>query len=225
MTSDRKRRLKLHFRRFEFKYLVLPQQHREIASLLRSQMVPDPYGGGDGSYTVTSLYFDSPGMRYYRENEAGLEGRQKIRHRFYNDDPGDLFWEIKKKRSDVVFKDRCLASWPEPELVKQLEFYRLLHRLAPTVWVRYLREAWQLPGRQLRVTFDSEIAAAKARGGGVSMPQWRERILSGWVVMELKYSGTLPKWMYRVISEYSLTRQAVGKYRLAVEGLGMVLSG
>lgn len=225
MTGDKKRRLKLHFRRFEFKYLISPQQHREIAGLLRSQMVPDPYGGGDGSYTVTSLYFDSPGLRYWRENEAGLEGRQKIRHRFYDDNPTDLFWEIKKKRSDVVFKDRCLAGRPEPELVKQLEYYRLWHRLIPVAWVRYLREAWQLPGREFRITFDSEIQAARSGGGKIFMPARRERVLPGRVVMELKYSGTLPKWIYRVISEYSLTRQAIGKYRLAVEGLGMVSSG
>ena len=224
MINDKGRRLKLHFRRFEFKYLVSPQQHREIVSLLRPQLVPDPYGGGDGSYIVTSLYFDSPGLRYYRENEAGLEGRQKIRHRFYNDDPRELFWEIKKKRSDVVFKDRCLSSRPVAEFVRQLEYYRLWHRLAPMVWVRYLREAWQLPGGQLRITFDSGIQAVKARRKVELMPEWRKNLLSGWVVMELKYSGMLPKWIYRVISEYSLTRQPIGKYRLALEGLGMVLS-
>lgn len=223
MTSDKKRRLKLHFRRFEFKYLLSPRQHREIVSLLRSQMVPDPYAGAGGSYTVTSLYFDSPGLRYYRENEAGLEGRQKIRHRFYNDDPAVLFWEIKKKTSDVVFKDRCLAARPDSGLVKQLEYYRLSHRLSPVLWVRYLRQAWQLPRREFRVTFDFEIQAAKENGES-SMPPWREAILPGWVVMELKYSGALPKWIYRIISQYSLERRPIGKYRLAVEGLSVVSS-
>lgn len=221
MTSDRKRRLKLHFRRFEFKYLVSPQQHRRIVNLLRSQMIPDPYGGGDGDYKVNSLYFDSPGMRYYRENEAGLEGRQKIRHRYYDEDSANMFWEIKKKISDVVFKDRCLSNRPDPKLKSLLRCYTLLHRLRPVLWVRYSREAWQLPGREFRITFDSEIVAAK-ESGEAYMPPRREKILPGWVVMELKYSGMLPKWIYRVISEYSLIRQPIGKYRLAVEKLGMV---
>lgn len=222
MTSDRKRRLKLHFRRFEFKYLVSPQQHRKIASLLRSQMVQDPYGGGDGSYTVTSLYFDSPGMRYYRENEAGLEGRQKIRHRYYDDDRANLFWEIKRKISDVVFKDRCLSSRPDPRMEELLRYYKLLHRLRPVLWVRYSREAWQLPGREFRITFDSEIGTARPRVDNMISPERLETILPGWVIMELKYTGLLPKWIYRVISEYSLTRRPIGKYRLAVEKLGMV---
>jgi len=117
-----------------------------------------------------------------------------------------------------------VAGRPVAEFVRQLEYYRLWHRLAPMVWVRYLRKAWQLPGGQLRITFDSGIQAVKARRKVELMPEWRKNLLSGWVVMELKYSGMLPKWIYRVISEYSLTRQPIGKYRLALEGLGMVLS-
>lgn len=220
--ARQERKLKLHFRRFEFKYLIPPRLHQKIKDQLGTYMSLDPYAERNGYYLVTSLYYDSPGLRYYYENEAGLKNRRKIRHRFYNDDSSKLFWEIKRKKGVVVLKDRCLAAASNNKVRDQLMFYTHLDRLRPAVWVSYRREPWVVSGSKLRVTFDNDLTVAKASRESQSMPGWQERLLPNLVVMELKYSGRLPNWLYRTLSQYCLQRQAVGKYRLAVERLRMV---
>ena len=203
-------RPKLHFRRLEFKYVLTPEQHKKIQTQIRAFMIPDPYAKNKGAYTVSSLYFDSPGLRYYYENEAGLKTRQKIRHRWYNHDNSKIFWEIKRKKDAVVIKDRCLASKPTKSIKQQLDFYTLRHRLRPVLSVHYQRQPWIIPGRRFRFTFDYDLFADD------------KELLPEKVIMELKFTGKLPFWTHRLIQQHSLERQAMGKYRLAVEKTNLV---
>lgn len=221
LDQKQQQQLKLHFRRFEIKYLITPAMKFRIRNYLKGWLRPDPFSGADGGYTITSIYFDSPGLRFYRENEAGLINRQKIRHRYYNQDKSRVFWEVKRKIDSVVVKDRCLASRPSSEMAEYLASRKKLWRLRPVAWVNYSREPWIGPD-DMRVTFDSRLAAGRPAEIILDSPRKVIPMLGGREVMEFKYSGRLPRQLSRIIYKFNLQRQAIGKYRLAIETPGVL---
>ena len=93
-------RTKLHFARFEFKY-VLPQGLRsDLERELRYFLEFDPYVAArpEHRYFVRSLYFDDPFYSSYYDKVDGLFSRYKFRVRTYTENPFDdtpLFLEIK----------------------------------------------------------------------------------------------------------------------------------
>ena len=62
-------RTKLHFSRFEFKYLLSTQHQREIERELNYFLTLDPFVATqpDHRYPVRSLYFDDPVFTSYYE--------------------------------------------------------------------------------------------------------------------------------------------------------------
>ena len=85
------------FNRFELKYLIGLQQAEQFKTGLKRYLVPDEYGRSNGRYTLSSLYYDSPDLRCYRENETGLKFRRKLR--------------IRRYETGGVFTDDLLANW------------------------------------------------------------------------------------------------------------------
>lgn len=218
-----KHRIKLHFRRFEFKYLVSSEQKDEIIRQIKSFMYLDPFVTSGISYLVTSLYFDSPTLTFYRQNEAGLPDRKKIRFRHYDNNQKIVFKEIKRKHQDIVYKDRVISDGPpdSPVEIEIKQLTKLLH-LRPTLWIKYNRQPWIDPKNNLRVTFDSDITAASAKFMSDREAKWFRKILPGHNIMELKFDGKLPWQIFNIISKFSLIREALSKYRLAVEKLEMI---
>ena len=132
-----------------------------------------------------------------------------------------MFWEIKKKIDAIVIKDRCLAGSSEGELTTRLNAISRLWRLRPVAWVRYLRQPW-VGANGLRVTFDRNLLVARTKPSNQLPSLWRKPLPLNQEIMELKYSGSLPAWLYRVIGVFNLERQQISKYRIAVENLHMV---
>lgn len=214
---------KLHFERFEFKYLM----HEETATrvrdtLLKNNLEWDPYtlSSSDRAYTVTSLYYDSVSVRCYRDKIDGLERRFKLRERIYAavHTPGDpRFFEIKRKKDAVIVKDRTVNA-PGTDF----EYLRRRYALEPNVLVTYRRSALQGTFQErLRVTFDSELACTPARSlSGESSPY---PIARGLVIMEVKYNNTLPHWFHRIILTHELDRRPFSKYCIALEACTSLL--
>lgn len=217
------RRIKLHFRRFEFKYLVSSEQKNEIIGKIKPFLYLDPFVTSGSSYLVTSLYLDSPSLTFYRQNEAGLPDRKKIRLRYYNNNQKIVFNEIKRKHQDIVYKDRVVSGGP-PDSPVELEIKRLtkLLHLRPTVWITYNRQPWIDSRNNLRITFDSDIAAASEKFLSDPNTKWFKKILPGFHVMELKFDGKLPRQIFSILGRFPLIREALSKYRLAVEKLEMI---
>ena len=67
------------FNRFELKYLLTLKRAETLKRALSFYLVPDNNGGGDGRYTLSSLYYDSPGFRCFQENLDGIRFRRKLR--------------------------------------------------------------------------------------------------------------------------------------------------
>ena len=62
---------KLHFQRFEFKYLITTDLELEIKKRIAPYIKKDPFvaKNKNGMYEVISLYYDSPGFYYYRQKK------------------------------------------------------------------------------------------------------------------------------------------------------------
>ncbi len=208
--------IQLHFRRFEFKHFIGSKQAEEIKKYVQHYLLPDPYSLPEKKYQVTSLYYDSPKLRFYKDTEAGLKTRVKVRQRFYNNDRENLFWEIKRKNNAVTTKNRCLVTDINPEFKSQLKTLKILHCLKPVTWVSYTREALVSSNRLVRITFDSNLHVAKALLCSEEIPLLHP-INSIATIMEIKFNGRLPLWLYKLLQHYSTHRQSICKYRLAVE--------
>lgn len=193
----------LHFRRFEFKFFLTNEQAQEIKTKVTKYLYIDQFAEPKLNYRVNSLYYDSPRFRFYHENEAGIEKRIKIRARHYNRNKNILFWEIKRKDNVNVYKDRYLDKKPDKKIEEEIRYFTLLYQLKPKIWVYYLREPFISSTNQLRVTFDSNLSASKVENYGILTS-----IITNYKIMEIKFKGKLPYWLYRIIQQYSLKRQA-----------------
>lgn len=76
--------------RHEVKHQLSPQEDLVLASRLRKLFPRDGHAGPDGSYRVTSLYFDTPYDTALREKLDGVDRREKFRLRYYGERPDFL---------------------------------------------------------------------------------------------------------------------------------------
>ncbi len=239
---------KLHFSRFEFKY-VLPQPLRkELENELRYFLEFDPYVESQPKhqYFVRSLYFDDPFHTCFYDKIEGLHTRSKFRVRTYTKDLQDgtpQFLEIKGRYNNLVLKqrtpldqglwiadecgdglvNRLLRSVGSSEVGRKFEYDLLRKRLRPVALVDYIRRPYiSRFDPEFRLTFDSKLRGTRTKSlfpnGGA--PQSR-RLLPGYTVMEMKFKRHIPSWFHRLIQAYELRRISVSKICHAMEALGM----
>jgi SPX domain protein involved in polyphosphate accumulation len=231
--------------RYEMKYRLMPSQVDAVRAFVRPYCTLDP-ASKDGAYTISSLYFDSPDMRLYRETRDRTPRRFKLRVRRY--EYGPYFLEVKRRLMDVVRKTRCpipSSAWPEiihdPTLWTTLNldvdrqtsydhFVNSVLRImaTPKTVVRYEREAWVSTSDDYgRVTFDYNIVGADARGWDIPIGDdqcWYRQdtatqfgLQQSGVVLELKCTTTVPWWMTDLVNRFGLRRTGFSKYANAVE--------
>ena len=235
----------LHFRRFEFKYLLNKAEESRIKSYLARYMVPDPQAHKTGSYEVVSLYFDSPAFYYYHEKTDGIKKRKKIRLRTYRTENAfshDVFFEIKRKIDAVVLKDRFsfdrgryvsfMEQWnltgvPHlnddknvSKILHEFDWERRLRSISPKILVAYEREPFLGKYNQhVRITFDRAIRAREDDNLFYAGDEW-EDVSRGKTVMEIKFTGLLPFYITKVIHLFNLERVAFSKYCNSVDACG-----
>ena len=103
--------------RHEDKHQIHPREDLVLAKRLRLLLPHDPYAGADGSYRVTSLYFDTPYDKALREKRDGVDRREKFRLRYYGTDTGFLRLEKKCKVHGLCSKRSARVT---PEQVQSL---------------------------------------------------------------------------------------------------------
>jgi hypothetical protein len=239
---------KLHFARFEFKY-VLPQDLRqELESELRYFLEFDPYveSRPNHQYFVRSLYFDDPFNTCFMDKVEGLHTRSKFRVRTYTDDPDDgtpQFMEIKGRYNNLVLKHRTpldrrdgilgdsddvlvgklLRIMAPGDVCRKFEYELYRKQLRPVALVDYIRRPYfSRFDPEFRLTFDSELRGTKTRAlfPGACSAQPR-RLLPGFTVMEVKFKRHIPSWFHRLIQSYELRRVSVSKICHAMVALGI----
>ncbi len=155
--------------RYEYKHEISAGDLLTLRRRLRAVMAPDPHAE-NGSYTIRSLYFDTPGDRALREQLSGVSRREKFRLRSYNGDLSLIKLENKSKVDSLCGKQtqslslqeaRALAlGGPCPDLesgkdlIRELLYKRRTQLLEPKVIVDYTREPFVYAPGNVRVTLD-----------------------------------------------------------------------
>ena len=218
--------------RHEFKYLVSAAQIPLLRSRLSGFMSPDPHTGSAGTYEIRSLYFDDYHNSCFYENENGTDPREKFRIRIYNASASRITLECKRKEHGMTLKSACpltpqqtqslmqnlplSEAEPLPPLLRKLELLRQTELMHPVVIVNYVREPFIYADGNVRVTFDTDISSAASdpeRFFSSELPA-RPVLPLGCQLMEVKYDGFLPDFIYRSLNLGRLRQTSFSKYYL-----------
>ena len=160
--------------RQEYKYYVSEESLKFLRSNLSLFMSLDENLDPEtNSYTVSSLYFDTPFHNDFDEKVDGVRSREKYRLRIYNNSDKIIKFECKKRVETVI---RKLSSSISKESSKNMingDFSNLMSNddiflnkayskltssgYKAAVIVEYDREAFTLPYGNIRITFDKNL--------------------------------------------------------------------
>lgn len=231
------------FNRFELKYLVSLKEAEVFKKALRTYLLADEHGSGNGRYTLASLYYDSPDFRCYSEKVDGIRFRRKLRLRRYEtvDTPlkedTPVFVEIKQRLDRVTRKRRIVLPYGEalrlcnkrqyPEQVAAEdeavvdEIYAFLwqYNLRPVSIVRYDRQAFIGTDYDLglRVTFDTTLNYQVHQLRLEEEPSSLPMISPDRAVMEIKVNERIPYWLTEMIAAHNLKMIRISKYCRSIE--------
>jgi SPX domain protein involved in polyphosphate accumulation len=227
------------FNRFELKYLITLQQAERFKQALQAYLIPDDHG--DGSYKLSSLYYDSPDLRFFWEKMDGIKFRRKLHIRHYENgkplsDDTLVFVEIKQRLDRVTQKRRVLLPYRDALLLcnqrerpgcdlqdipamDEIESILWQYNLRPVSMVRYLRQAFIGSDYDigLRVTFDTALAYRtnhlQLHEKAVNLPL----LPADRLVMEIKVNERIPYWLTELVAAHNLKLVRVSKYCRSIE--------
>lgn len=208
--------------------MITPYAKQLLAGRVSSVLQPDP--NAKGPYQVTSVYFDDHQDSAYHDKVEGIHDREKFRIRFYDNEFKNMRFECKTKRGDLSLKETAtltLHQWEEmlqgrydfawdlqEPVWQKFNGFTRTRVMRPVAVVGFLREAYVYDAGNVRITFDSNLAASNSlirEGEG-------HAILSA-TILELKFDDFLPSVVSDILSGMSLSRQAISKYCIAREHL------
>ena len=216
--------------RHEFKHQISPPEDLVLSGRLRRLFAHDAHAGPDGSYRVTSLYFDTPYDAALREKLDGADRREKFRLRYYEADPAWLKLEKKFKVNGLCGKRSARLSREEGErllagdagFLLQLEepvLRELYHKLrgsllAPRTAVCYDREAFLYAPGNVRVTLDRNLRTGRSPLDFLRPERFLLKPLEGLTVLEVKYDAFLPELVSMAVQVPGRRAAACSKYAL-----------
>ncbi len=219
--------------RNEWKYLISWGEKELITSRIAPLLHPDP-NAVNGGYLIRSLYFDDYWNTAYEQKEAGVLERKKYRIRIYNYSDRSIKLERKKKYGAYIYKQSAKITRSEFEAILAGDYNFLLkssqpllqefyvecrcHNLRPRTIVDYEREPWILDAGTVRITFDQNVRAAVGSFDifDPSLP-CLSVIDPGRLVMEVKFTEFLPKFVQDILPPQRAEMTAVSKYVLCYE--------
>ena len=228
------------FNRFELKYIVEAKKAEAVKGDLLDYMDPDHNGTADGSYSISSIYYDTADLAFMRAKVEGIKYRRKLRVRRYGDrTEAPVFVEIKQRINRTTQKRRlilplaeayqlCAGEWEreldDPEdnaAAQEVMFLSRGLNLQPTSVVGYRRQAYvgssYEPG--LRVTFDHDIWGAVASQGLVPDVSRHALTPQSTVIMEVKANNAVPMWLANLLARHDCSLRRYSKYCAATQRL------
>lgn len=217
--------------RHEEKYIIDYKQYLILRHRAMQILKPDPHGQ-NGSYVITSLYFDDPLNTALYEKLDGLPEHSKFRIRTYDFSDRFIKLERKDKHGVLTQKDDAPITRQQIPLLNGTatpldQFVDDAHELAvqihakglqPKVSVRYRRDAFFHEGSDFRLTFDTELEAIGPYAESLFDVNVRGLpVLDGnSVIMEIKYGAYIPNFA-RKITNVPTRQLSVSKYQLCRE--------
>ena len=241
---------RLHFNRYEFKYLLTLAMRQDIESELGHFMTFDPFveQRQDRRYFVRSLYFDDPHYSAYYDKIDGLHTRSKFRVRTYTRAPSAdnaIFLEMKGRTNNRVFKHRAklansyylnpatqrdssaaeaiLKNTETSAVRDQFHFEAQRKRLQPIMVVDYHRRPYiSKYDAEFRLTLDEQLRATPSNKLFPPVTESSRSVLRGYTIMEVKFRYHLPAWFHRIIQSYELQRLSISKICKSIEAWQIV---
>ncbi len=236
-----------HFNRYELKYILSRQQAQYIAEDLMNYVQPDSNSDEEGTYGVSSLYYDTRDYKAYWDKLEGHRFRRKLRIRVYTHQPilseTNCYVEIKQRNNRALQKKRIYIPYEvattlcsfnggdvnsstnlsETDQAVKQEIRYLVEtlRLQPACIVSYNRQAFNGgvydPG--LRVTFDTNL---RCRIHALSLSNQTKAenhffLPPDWSIMEIKINQRVPYWLSERLSHHRCTLRRISKYCTALE--------
>lgn len=219
--------------RHEEKYIINYQQYVMLKNRAMQLLTPDVHGQ-EGSYVITSLYYDDFLDHALDEKLDGLPEHRKFRIRTYDYSDRVINLERKDKHGILTEKAAAAISRDQIEMLDGINsrldaFTGTAFDLAsqiqasdlrPVVAVRYTRDAFYFEGTDLRLTFDTNLEAIAPEQGALFSPFVSGvPVLNGnSVIMEIKYGEYVPVFV-RKFTTVSSKQLSVSKYALCREKL------
>lgn len=230
--------------RTEYKYLVPMNKLILLRNAIGNYTQRDFYHLGNKDYTVRSIYFDTSNLKFYHEKLDGIKERKKLRIRGYNQlsDDSIIFLEIKRKNENYISKNRSplflndlnnlfeskdLNSYIiETENYEQAiedgrKFFHYMSKMSlhPVILIVYEREAYFSKFTdELRITFDKNLRYMLFPDINDFGSEGKMNfVMPSNFILEVKFSGGLPRWLHKIISGMSLSRLALSKYTMCIE--------
>lgn len=218
--------------RHEEKYILTYAQYAILYQRALQVLRPDSHGI-NGTYTITSLYFDDPLDSALAEKLDGLKLHSKFRLRTY--DYASELIKLERKDKQGLLTQKISASvtkeqlplitqpggWSQVEGDAQSLLQQMQAKACrPVIGVRYVRDAFYYEGSDFRLTFDRQLETllpdtdclfdGQIRGLPVLTP--------GSVIMEIKYGQYLPKFA-RKLTRIRAPQLSFSKYAICREAL------
>ena len=215
------------FERVERKFLLTPRQYDGLMRVLIEYMEMDRYGES----TILSLYLDTADSLLIRRSLEKPVYKEKLRLRSYGvpGEEDDVFLEIKKKVSGVVYKRRvrmslahameCLARGAvdkaDGQIGREIAYMLSRYRLHPAVVLAYDRTAYAemepSPDR-LRITIDRNIRSRQTRLDLRLGDDGEPLIAPGMRLMEVKTARAIPLWLCAALEHNAILPTSFSKY-------------
>lgn len=218
--------------RSEWKYLEHNSLLMQIKERISGVLDLDTHSSEDGHYSIHSLYFDDLYNTCTKENEAGDRIRYKYRIRYYGNNTDYITLERKEKYNGYCYKKSCKLTRDEyihlvdgdcseiiwntdKEVLREFALAIMTRGFGPKVIIDYERAAFVEPISNIRITFDQCISASDEIDLFLDGNYHTHPIVdSDRGVLEVKFDDILPTYVYRMITNSSLTQQAFSKYYL-----------
>ena len=233
--------------RIEYKYLISKTVVEYFREKISHYVELDRYSAiqPNHSYTVHSIYYDTPHLDFYYEKLAGIKRRKKLRIRTYNEYAKDsyVFLEIKRKNGAAISKTRAKVNYKDLALLMSSgdiksyvpknggynsienaqKFLYHVHKrnLKPIVLISYEREAYFYKFYHgWRMTIDQNLRSCMA-GSSQSLYNGKDTVksLPRHYILEIKGTGGMPGWLRYFIGTLNLKLAALSKYTICIDSI------
>ncbi len=216
-------------RRQEYKYFISQSEIDILRKSLKKFMKIDENSNkNNSSYTVTSLYFDTPYEDNFNEKVDGIISREKFRIRKYSTSDTIKF-ESKKKNETVILKqsEKIDTIYSQKIINNDYDFFdKKISQFLRESFVKlrsngykakniveYDREAYYLPYGNIRITFDTNLRTYNSDINFNNISNSSISLLPKQLnILEVKFSLPLPEYLKNILSKSIATRSAISKF-------------
>ena len=220
------------FERMEKKTTLPTARVEEFKARISPYMDYDVHNRDGKPYMICNIYYDAADEHVIRNSVALPPYKEKLRLRSYGVPTAEtqIFLELKKKQAGVGTKRRARLAlqdvyayletgvhpaelpYADEQVLREIDYYRSHETVEPRVYISYLRTAFH--GREdpsFRVTLDSDILARR-HDLRLELGRYGTPLLTeGTTLLEVKFSGAVPFWFARVMSDFGLSFHTFSK--------------